>query len=114
MARTLDFNSINRPTLSLVMRDENKTHIKVTTPSESLVRELQDLLPELEPRLREGNAEAIAECYNLAAKLINHNLSFVTVTADELREKYQLGLDYLIMFFAAYIEFIGEITNAKN
>ena len=41
MAKTLDFNKINRPVLQLIMPNKDKTEIKVSTPSEALVEELQ-------------------------------------------------------------------------
>lgn len=114
MAKTLDFNNLQRPVLELVMPDEAKTVIKVSTPREALIEELQASLPDLEPKLAAGDAEAIALCYDLAARLINCNRSFITVTAEELRGKYNLDLEGLLMFFQAYIDFISEITNAKN
>ena len=40
MAKTLDFNIITPPTLPLVMRDDRRTEIIVSTPSEQLVEEL--------------------------------------------------------------------------
>lgn len=114
MAKTLDFNKINRPTLQLVMPDEAKTVIKVTTPKESMVEELQAILPELQNIVSAGDAEATRLCYDLAARLINCNRSFITVTAEELRDKYNLDLEGLIVFYSTYIDFVQEINNAKN
>lgn len=114
MARTLDFNSINRPVLELVMQDEAKTVIKVGTPSEKLVEELQATMPELQNVLSSGDKEAVSLCYDLAARLINCNRSFITVTAEELRDKYHIDFEGLIIFYSAYLDFIQEINNAKN
>ena len=114
MAKTLDFNKINRPVLQLVMQDTDKTVIKVTTPSVDLMEELQATLPELQGSLTTGDKDALALCYDLAARLINCNRSFVRVTSDELREKYRMDLESLIVFYNAYLDFIGEIVNAKN
>ncbi len=114
MAKTLDFNKINRPVLQLVMPDEHKTVIKVSTPSEALVEELQVTLPELQKVLGGGDRESVELCYDLAARLINCNRSFITVTAEDLREKYGLDLEGLIVFYNAYTDFIQEINSAKN
>ena len=114
MARTLDFNSINRPVLELVMQDEAKTVIKVSTPSEKLVEELQATMPELQEVLNTGNKDAVALCYDLAARLINCNRSFITVTAEELREKFRIDLESLVIFYSAYLDFIQEINDVKN
>lgn len=114
MTKTLDFNSFNRPVLELVMRDDERTTIKVCTPNEGLIEELQAMLPELEPVLKTGDKASITTVYELAAKLINCNRSFIKVTGDDLRTKYRLDLEAMIMFFSAYMDFIAEITNAKN
>ena len=114
MAKTLDFNKLNRPTLQLVMMDDAQTSIKVGTPSEVLIEEMQAALPELQSIMSAGDKAAVECCYDLAARLINHNYSGVTMTGEELRSKYRLGIDGLVIFFNAYLDFIHEITNAKN
>ena len=114
MAKTLDFNKINRPVLQLVMPDKDKTVIKVSTPRQELVEELQATMPELQNVLNTGDRESVELCYDLAARLINCNRSFITVTAEELRTKYGLDLEGLIVFYSAYTDFIQEINTAKN
>lgn len=114
MAKTLDFNVITAPTLPLVMRDERRTEIIVSTPSEMLVEELQALAPELHKILGADDTESIKAVYELAAKLISCNRSGLQVTADDLREKYKLNLEALIVFYNVYLDFLNEITNAKN
>ena len=114
MAKTLDFNIITPPTLPLVMRDEGRTEIVVSTPSEKLVEELQALAPELHKILGVGDAESIKAVYGLAAKLISCNRSGLQVTAEDLRDKYKLNLEALIVFYNVYLDFLNEITNAKN
>lgn len=114
MAKTLDFNKINRPVLQLVMPNKEKTVIKVSTPSEELVEELEATMPELQSVLSGGDREGVGLCYDLAARLINCNRSFITVTAEELRKKYGLDLEGLVVFYSAYADFIQEINSAKN
>lgn len=111
MAKTLDFNSIKRPTLPVVMMDEERTQIRLSTPTEAMVEELQAILPEL---TRESDANAIALWYELAAKLFSCNFDGIVVTTQDLRGKYRMGSDHLIIFFSAYTDFINEISNAKN
>ncbi len=110
----LDFNSIKRPTLLLTMSDEEQTQIKVCAPSERLVEELTATALELEAVAKSGDKEAVACIYDLAARLINCNRSFITVTVDDLRNKFHLDLEALIVFFNAYLDFINEIANSKN
>lgn len=114
MSKSLDFNALNPPTLVLTMRDERHTEIVVTTPTEMLVEELQALAPELTRLLAGNDAESIKTAYTLAAKLISCNRSGLTVTADDLRTKYRLNLEALIVFYNVYLDFLNEITGAKN
>ena len=110
----LDFNALNVPVLELTMQDENKTTIQVVAPDEGLIEELMETGPELEAIAKKGDKQSIEVIYDLAARLINYNRSFVTVTSEELRSKYKMNLFSAIIFFNAYFDFIQEIQNAKN
>lgn len=112
--KTLNFNQLQRPTLELTMMDEAQTVIRVSTPSVGLLEELQAMLPEFEAVARSGNREAIQAIYDMAARLMNCNCSFITVTGEELRTKYAMGLDSMQIFFSAYMDFVNGIYNAKN
>lgn len=119
MAKILDFNQLSKPMLPLVMADEAKTRINVTTPTEAMVEELQATLPEL-TRIMDGKDQQSIDCaYNLAARLISYNLEGLTVTVEDLLGKYWpteqvANLLHLLAFMSAYAEFISEIQNAKN
>lgn len=115
MAKILDFNALERPTLELTMKDQARTRIRVTTPTERLYERLLAASTEL-PSIRENkDASAIRATYDLAAELISCNLDGLTVTAEQLRDEYKLTWDTdLIVFFSAYLDFIHEIKNAKN
>lgn len=110
----LDFNAITAPTLPLVMCDAEKTEIVVTTPTEGLVEELQAMAPELTKALNADDAASIEAVYILAAKLVSCNRAGLQVTADDLRNKYKLNLEALIVFYNVYLGFLNEITSAKN
>ena len=114
MAKVLDFNTVERPTLELIMPDTDHTIIKVGTPTESLVEELAKLEPQLNKALQSEDEEAKAAIYDLAARLINCNRNFVKVTPEDLRDKFDMNLENLIIFFGTYIDFINEVTQAKN
>lgn len=114
MAKTLDFNSVQRPTLVLTMKDQEKTKIRVGTPKESLIEELQTLSAELEEILKKGDGDSIQAVFDLAARLISCNRDYIKVTAEDLRDRYKMDLEDLIIFFSAYLDFIGEMQNAKN
>lgn len=114
MAKTLDFNALKMPKFPLVMSDADRTNIVVTVPPEGLVEELAAAGPELKATIESGGKEGTQALYALAARLINCNLSGITVTADDLRDKYGLNIYSLLAFFNAYTDFIHEIQNAKN
>ena len=79
MPKTLDFNTLTRPTLQL-----------------------------------NGDMTTVQACYDLAARLMSCNRSGIKVTTEDLRGKYQINLEALIIFYNAYIDFIEEVTNQKN
>lgn len=114
MARVLDLNSVKRPTLEIVLQDEAHTRVRVSTPTEALVEELRNITPEMQDIMRTGDQEGVKAVYDLAAKLISCNRDFITVTGEELREKYRMDLESAVIFFSAYMDFIFELTNAKN
>ena len=112
--RTLDLNTAKRPTLELTLQDEARTKIRISTPTEGLIEEVQQLSPDMLDIIREGNQEGINMVYDLAAKLMSCNRDFKTFTGEELREKYNMDLESAVIFFSAYMDFITDITNEKN
>lgn len=115
MAKILDFNALERPTLELTLKDEARTKIRVTTPTERLYERLLSASVELPNVKEQGNADAIRATYDLAAELMSCNLDGLTMTGEQLRDVYKLTWDTdLVVFFSVYLDFIHEIKNAKN
>lgn len=112
--KTLDFNSVQRPTLELTLKDDAHTVIRVCTPRTELVTRLSAQLSDLEDMMKKGDEAAVMTAFDLAAELISCNLDHLTVTGQELRGKYGLELDDAIIFFGVYLDFLAEIQNAKN
>ena len=113
MAKTLDFNALVPPTLPLVMCDSARTRIDVTMPTEGLVEELEKVAPAMHAGL-ESDETGIPVVYDLAARLISCNKQGLAVSADDLRDKYKLNLEALIVFYNVYLDFINEAASAKN
>lgn len=109
----LDFNSAQRPTLELTMMDEARTVLRVKTPPESMIQELQGMQSELR-KLETGDAEAVSMIYDLAARLMSQNRDFIKVTVEDLRGKYKMALEDLLLFYNAYLGFINSLANEKN
>lgn len=114
MAKILDFNSLQRPTLEITMKDADKTKFKLICPREGLIERLEAGLNELHEVLERRDSSTINATYTLAAELFSENDQGVIVTADDLRNKYNLGLEELVFFYSAYMDFINDIKNAKN
>lgn len=113
MAKVLDLNSVESSIMDLTLQDENRTTLHLDFPTEALVRELEQLGPELK-KIEQGDRSAVDMIYDLAAKLISCNFDYVKVTAEELRSKYRMSVFSAIKFFSAYIDFINELNNQKN
>lgn len=114
MARVLDFNKFEQPTLPLVMKDADRTRFTVTTPSMELVQRLEANKGDLEEALEKGDENSIAKVWALAAELISCNEEGRQVTAEDLQDKYCMSYLMLLAFFKVYGELIAEIESAKN
>lgn len=114
MAKTLDFNVIIPPSLPLVMCDPERTKIDVLAPTEGLVEELEVVGADMKAALESNEEASIPVIYDLAARLISCNKQGLAVTAEELRDKYKLNLEALIVFYNTYPDFLNEVAGAKN
>lgn len=114
MAKMLDLNALEQPILELKLRDEKQTIIRLTTPTTKLVERFIAAKAEVSDIAKSGDVEKIKMLYELTAELINCNADFITVTAEELRDKYNVKFGDLLLIFAAYLDFIKEFNNAKN
>lgn len=112
--RVLDFNVERLPVLTLVMRDDAKTRIDVTTPTEGMYEELLEIGPKLTVAAKDPESFNAQESYELAARLISCNQQGLRVTAKDLAVKYRFNLESLILFYGAYVRFVDEVTSIKN
>lgn len=112
--RTLDFNTVERPTLRLIMQDEARTEINVTMPAEGLIEELQFVRPKFEAMATGGDKFDARQLYELAAKLMSSNRELRTLTAEDLAGKYRMNMESLVIFFGAYVDFVEAVQNLKN
>lgn len=117
MAKILDLNALEQPILELKLRDDNHTTFRLTTPTTKLVERFISAKDELVVVAKASDAEKaekIKKIFELTAELISCNADYITVTALELKDKYRLNFGDIVVIFAAYKEFIDEISNAKN
>lgn len=114
MAKILDLNALEQPTLELKLRDEKRTVFRLTTPTTRLVEKFIEAKAEVAEIAKTHNAEKIKKLFELTAEIISCNADYITVTAEELRDVYRLTFGDLVVIFAAYLDFIKEFNNAKN
>ena len=114
MGRLLDFNTIEVQTLDIVLRDEARTKVHLRYPTEGLVQELIHISPELHKVLDTGDSNSLELTYDLVARLISCNRDGIKVTGEELRTKYGMDFEMIVVFCSKYLEFIQELNNAKN
>lgn len=113
MARVLDLNSVQASFLDLTLRDPARTVVHLDLPIEALVSELEGIGPELK-QMEKGDRAGVAQIYDLAARLINHNFDGFTCTGDQLQREYGMHLMATLTFLSAYMDAIKDLTNEKN
>ena len=114
MRKTLNFNDFVHPELLLTMRDEKQTRIRVSAPTVNLQEELRANLGSIRAALNGEDTGAREALYEFAARLINCNYDGIIVTPEDLAVKYLLDLEDLVVFYAAYLDFIDTIESEKN
>lgn len=115
MAKVLDLNNVEKlPTLELTLQDSERTTLLVTIPTEGLVNELEASGPQLTKVLSKGDKEGVDMAFDLAARLISCNRNGRNITGAQLRKKYNMSFETLLVFYSAYLDFIEEVKNSKN
>lgn len=114
MAKILDLNALDQPILEIKLRDAERTIFRVTTPTTKLVDQFIAAKAEIGDVAKSRDVGKIKKLYELTAELLSCNADYITVTAEELRDKYRLTFGDLVVIFAAYLDFIKEFNNAKN
>lgn len=112
--KMLDFNSIQKPTWPIKLKDDAQTVVHLSTPTVDLVERLVAMTPELQEVAKSKDGQAIRAVYELIAEIMNCNDDGLTFTAEDLRDTYHLTLLDVFTFVAGYLEFIKEMQNAKN
>lgn len=111
--KALNFKTARRLTFPITMPDENETEFNLSIPNTDLVKELEEINTVLKDAAT-SDSDALSECYEIAAKLISCNRAHTQVTPEELKSKYHLEHEDLVLFFLEYMDFINELKNIKN
>lgn len=111
---TLNFNRYRPPILEVLLFDKEETTLQVTPPTVELQEELRARASDFNALLTGGDEEKREALWDLAARLMSCNRNMRKITPENLRKKYKLVEDDLIVFFESYVSFIQGIENAKN
>lgn len=114
MAKTLDLNALDQPVLEVKLRDEARTIFRLTIPTVKLVERFNTAKAEMVEIARSRDVGKIQKLYELTAEIISCNADYITVSAEDLRDKYRVTFGDLVVIFAAYLDFIKEFNSAKN
>lgn len=124
MAKILDLNNFEIPTMELVFPGADRTTLHVTAPSEALIDEMKSWAKTDLGNLTKGDRESVELSYDLTARLLSCNLEGVELTAATLREKiaetdvckkhHVDPLWVLVRIVKTYMEFIQELEHEKN
>lgn len=110
---TLNLNTAKRPVFTLTLMDDAETTIHVKVPEMDLFKEIQAMASELDA-LNDGSSDAQDAIYDITSRILSCNRENLTVTAGELRGKYRLGLEEVLLVYGSYTEFLTDIVQQKN
>lgn len=114
MAKPLNFNNVKKSYLNVTLADENNTVLLIGTPTKAIMDDLvalQDSINTINDE-EEANIEATDELYGACAKLMSRNKAGIKITKEYLGEIFDF--EDIIIFFNAYMDFVDEVTSAKN
>ncbi len=114
MAKPLNFNNVKKTYLTVTLADENNTTIMIGTPTKAIMDDLIALQDSIDgiSSTDETNMEDTDKLYSACAKLLSRNKGGILITKEFLSEIFDF--EDIIIFFNAYMDFIGEVTNGKN
>lgn len=116
MAKTLDFTTKKKKFLTVKLNDDEKTVLAVNTPTKAIFDVLFECSALLNDIENTDDADAVANAmstlYEACAMVLSHNKNRKHFTATDLEDMFDF--DDLLLFFTTYMDFVGEVANAKN
>ena len=114
MAKTFDFNALEQPTLEVTMQDDKRTVLHLCTPTVELLERFQAAAKDVRIIAKKKDGQTIQALYELMADLFSCNADGVTVTAEELRDKYRLSLVHFVKRFLIITDGCTFILSARS
>lgn len=113
--KNLDLNALHQqPTMSLTLRDKNKTVLHLKMATVATIERIQNILSDVQEMKDKDIMKCINMMYDLTADLLSCNREGITLTAESLKTKYRIDTDDMLVIFNAYLEFVSEVKSAKN
>lgn len=111
--KPLDFNKVKKTYLSVTLADEKNTTIMIGTPTKAIMDDLA-VLQSVIDSISEDDADidATNDLYSACAKVMSRNKGKIKITKEYLEEIFDF--EDIIIFFNAYMDFVTEVTSAKN
>ena len=110
---TLNLNTAKRPVFTLTLMDDAETTIHVKVPDMDLFKEIQAMSSELDA-LADDDPGAVDAIFDITSRILSCNREGLSVAAEELRGKYRMGLEEVLLVFGSYAEFLADIMKEKN
>lgn len=113
MAKALNFNTVKKQYLPVTFADENNTTIFVGTPTKAIMDDLSVMKASLEEIEEDGASYADTDdLFAACAKIMSRNKTGAKITKEFLETVFDF--EDVIIFFAAYMDFIDEVISSKN
>lgn len=112
---SINFKTREKKYLRVTLADENETTLLVCAPTKGIMDALVGLADAFK-RVDDADEENIAliydELYGACARVLSRNKGGIKVSKKDLED--MLDFEDITDLFSAYMEFVGEITSAKN
>lgn len=107
----LNFNNVKKTYMTITLPDDENTKLMIMTPTKSILDKLIGM-EEFISGVDEVGPGVLGDLYNVCAEIMNRNKAGRKITTEYISEV--LDFEDLIIFFNAYMEYVGSASNSKN
>ena len=113
MVKSLNFNNVKKRYLNVTLADGKNTVLMVGMPTKAAMSRLFAV----QERMEEAKDDTVSEdllddLYAVCAAALSRNKAGMVIEQEQLEEL--LDLDDIMLFFNAYLDFVGEAATEKN
>ena len=107
----LNFNNIKKTYMTITLPDDENTTLMIMTPTKAIMDKVIGM-EEFISGVDEVGQGVLDDLYNVCAEIMNRNKAGKKITAEYISKI--LDFEDLIIFFNAYLEYVGSVSNLKN